>query len=105
MSRLSIYAGQQDAVQEFTRATADVLAGAWQAVDGSVAVALVNLTEYEIPLHLTLARDDYPLAQQGVVRRILEQESTPVGTFRQGTAVLELTLDPTDVRIYEFVAQ
>ena len=105
MSRLSIYAGQQDAVQEFTRATDNVLAGAWQAVDGSVAVALVNLTEQAIPLHLTLTRDDYPLPQQGVVRRILEQESTPVGSFQQSTAVLELTLDPTDVRIYEFAAQ
>ncbi len=105
MSRLSIYAGQQDAVQEFTRPTANVLAGAWQAPDGAVAVALVNLTEQAIPVRLTLPRDDYPLAQQGVIRRILDQESAPLGTFENATATLELTLDPVDVRVYEFVGR
>jgi hypothetical protein len=105
MSRLSIYAGQQDAVQEYTKTVPIVLSGAWQATDGSIAVALVNLADEPVPARVTLERPDYPLAPQGVIRRIQENESVAAGTFEHGRALLELTLDPTDVRVYEFVSQ
>ena len=105
MSRLSIYAGQQEAVQEYSQDSTIVLAGAWQAVDGSVAVALANLADDTTPVELTLARPDYPLAPRGIIRRILEHESVSVGTFEKGCASLEVTLDPADVRIYAFVAE
>ena len=105
MSRLSIYAGQQETVQEYTHASDIVLAGAWQAADGALAAALANLAEYPVPIHVTLTREDYPLAEQGVIRRILERESETTGTFEQGEASLEITLDPADVRVYEFLGQ
>ncbi len=104
MSRLSIYAGQQDAVQEYMRVTDNVLTGAYQAADGSVAVALVNVSDQPVTIQLQLTGDDYPLAPQGVVRRLLEQQSTETGTYRDATAILQLQLDPADVRIYEFIA-
>ena len=107
MSRLSIYAGQQDAVQEYTKTVPLVLSSAWQAADGSIAVALANLANEPVPVQVTLERPAYPLAPRGVIRRIQEQEHEPVaaGTFENGSASLEVTLDPTDVRVYAFVAE
>ena len=45
ISRLSIYAGQHEAVQEYAKAAPIVLSSAWQSADGSVAVALANLSD------------------------------------------------------------
>jgi hypothetical protein len=102
MSRLSIYAGQQGAVHEYAHASEIVLAGAWQAADGAVAVALANVADHAVPIHVHLTRDDYPIPAQGVIRRILQHQHVTVGTFQEGEATLQLTLDPMDVRVYEF---
>jgi hypothetical protein len=106
ISRLSIYAGQHEAVQEYAKAAPIVLSSAWQSADGSVAVALANLSEETVPVRLTLTAPDYPLAARGVIRRLLEGEgeSVEAGSYQDGSAVLDITLDPTDVRVYEFVA-
>ena len=105
ISRLSIYAGQHEAVQEYAKAAPIVLSSAWQSADGSVAVALANLSDKPVPMHVTLQTPEYPLAPQGFIRRILERESVEVERYRDGRAALETTLDPADVRIYEFVAE
>jgi hypothetical protein len=105
MSRLSIYAGQHDAVQEYSRLVPIVLSGAWQAPDGDVAVVLANLADEPVPVQVRLEGPDYPLAAEGVIRRIQEHESVAAGTFADGCGSLDVTLDPTDVRVYEFVAQ
>jgi len=105
MSRLSIYAGQHDAVQEYTKKVPAVLAAAWQAADGAVAIALANLTNESMPVKIALASPAWPLPEQGLIRQIEEQASVAVGTFDQGAAALTVTLDPTDVRVYEFVPQ
>ncbi|MHB8971096.1 MAG: DUF6259 domain-containing protein [Pirellulaceae bacterium] len=103
ISRLSIYAGQQEPVQEYTKAAPLVLSSAWQAADGSVAVALANLSHTSVPVHLALEPPDYPLASQGVIRQILPRESVEVGRYQDGRASLDIMLDPVDVRIYEFL--
>jgi len=103
VSRLSIYAGQQDVVREYSMRVPMVLSSAWQSADGSVAVALANLADQPVTLQLTLQSPEYPLPQQGVVRPIGESASEVVDSFQGGRASLELTLDPADVRVYEFV--
>ena len=105
MSRLSIYAGQHDAVPEYTKSVLAVLSGAWQAADGCVAIALVNVTDEPLPVRIALQNPTYPLPSQGVIHRIQEHQSVEAGTFQDGRAVLELTLDPADVRVYELGAR
>ncbi|MHB8956114.1 MAG: DUF6259 domain-containing protein [Pirellulaceae bacterium] len=104
ISRLSIYAGQQEAVQEYTKAAPIVLSSAWQAADGSLAVVVANVSHKPVPMHLILTASDYPLAPQGIIRQILEQHSVEAGRYQDGRASLEITLEPFDVRVYEFVA-
>ncbi len=45
VSRLSIYAGQQGAVQEYRKRVPQYLAGAWRAEGGSIAVAVANIAD------------------------------------------------------------
>ena len=87
----------------YTQAAPIVLTSAWQAADGSVAIALANLSHASVPVHLALEPPDYPLASQGVIRQILPRESVEVGRYQDGRASLDITLDPADVRIYEFL--
>lgn len=54
MSRLSIYAGQQGAVQEFEKTVVPLLANAWRAPDGRIAVVAVNIDDREIKATLHL---------------------------------------------------
>jgi hypothetical protein len=105
MSRLSIYAGQQEAVQEYTKTVSVVLASAWQAADGAIAVALVNLCDEPVPVRILLDAPAYHLPAAGVMRRIGVADSSVTETFEHGRAELSLTLDPADVRVYEFVAR
>ncbi len=105
ISRLSIYAGQQDAVQEYSKAVPAVLSGAWQAPDGDVAVVLANVTDEPMPVRVHLQRPDYPLASAGFIRRIQEHGSIIAGRIVDGRARLDVTLDPADVRVYEFAAR
>jgi len=100
MSRLSIYAGQHDAVKEFRKTVPLVLAGAWQAADGTVAVALANIADTAVPLHFSLERDRYPIPEQGAVRR-LQPEGEAVATgYDKGRAEIGVELPPYEVAVY-----
>ena len=104
MSRLSIYAGQQDAVQEFTKVVPNVLASAWQARDGGVAVVLANITSSTQVVHLDLDRSIYPLPNVGTIQQIMEQGREKVGEITSGPVVMDVTLNPEEAGIYEFIA-
>jgi len=101
MSRLSIYAGQHDAVQEFSHAVEPVLASAWQAPDGSVGVAIVNITDSPQTFKLVLDGADYPLPGEGVIDRIDHAGREQVHAFESPTVTLTLTLAPFDAAVYE----
>lgn len=99
MSRLSIYAGQQDAVKEFTKAVPPVVAAAWQAPDGRVAVVLVNITDEPVSLPLRLHAPGDPIPPTGSFR-VLDGEGTGAPTaYRDGRLDTLLTLPPATARI------
>jgi hypothetical protein len=104
ISRLSIYAGQQEAVQEYEKPTPQVLSSAWRAADGSIAVVIANLSDQVASLHLALNSTEYPLPTQGVVRRIEDDRTSNVARFGDGRAAWDVTLDPLDVGIYECIS-
>jgi hypothetical protein len=103
MSRLSIYAGQQDAVQETTRTVPLVLAGAWLAPDGDVGVAVTNISTEPNSVSMTLDRDRWPLSKQGVVYRRTEQGREEFRQFNDGVVELDIKLDGADVQFFEIV--
>jgi hypothetical protein len=101
MSRLSIYAGQQDAVRVFRRTAPRLLAGAWQAADGDVAVVVVNIADVPVTVTVRPARPEYPLAEAGAIRCMTENETADAGRWQKGAADLEITLSPGEARVYE----
>ena len=103
VSRLSIYAGQHDAVREYRRAFPTVLASAWQAPDGDVCVVLANVSETPQPVVLELPREVYPIPAGATLSRIDTDGTHDMGPI-EDEARLELTLFPTEARIYEFAA-
>ncbi|MBN1417753.1 MAG: hypothetical protein JXP34_03200 [Planctomycetes bacterium] len=105
MSRLSIYAGQRDAVKEFTGRVPVVLASAWQARDGSVAAVLVNISEDAVAFDLSLGSPEYPVPRAGVIRRIScagtrDVVSSDVGAYEDGRASWTAELVPADACVY-----
>ena len=100
MSRLSIYAGQQEAVQEFTHEVDPVIASAWRATDGSVAVVLVNITGEERAFQLVLDDAEFPLPASGVVYRIDADGQHEAGKFTGGLIELDMTLKAHDAAVY-----
>ncbi len=54
-SRLSIYAGQQGAVREFEKSVIPVIATAWRAPDGRIAVVAVNIEDHDVKASLRVS--------------------------------------------------
>lgn len=104
-SRLSIYAGQHDAVQEYTRLVPSVLAAAWQASDGNVAVALVNIGDSTEEIELSLESSRYPLGEKGKVRRITADTEEEMGLWTQGQALHALTLEGSSLAVVEYLCE
>lgn len=104
ISRLSIYAGQHDAVQEYAKVVPMALASAWRAADGSVALVLAGISTEPLPLRLLLERDEYPLPDSGVISRITEDGTEKIGEFGEGPVALDVDLEPSGACVYTFTA-
>jgi hypothetical protein len=102
MSRLSIYAGQQDAVQEYRQRVPQYLAGAWRASEGHIAVAIANIADTNHKMHFTLSRE-YGLPNRGRVYRRFPEGRLLLGQFEGGRAAVTDTLAAAGAVIYEIV--
>ncbi len=102
ISRLSIYAGQRDAVQEYKKRVPLVLASAWRAPDGDVALVVASIADHPLPIRIELTKATSALPESGVVYRLAEEGRTKIATFDNSAATVDPTLDAYDLRIYEF---
>ncbi|HPA18835.1 MAG TPA: DUF6259 domain-containing protein [Verrucomicrobiae bacterium] len=98
MSRLSIYAGQRGGLTEFQKRLPSVIAGAWRAPDGDVAIALASIADE--PLGFTLPLD----VTDRRVCRIDESGRTPLGQDAPGRP-LEVSLPPRGACLIEITRE
>jgi len=103
MSRLSIYAGQQEAVQEYRKRVPQYLVGAWRAEDGSIAVAVANIADTDHKMRFTLSCEEYGLPDRGRVYKRLPAGRTQIGLFENGQATITDTLAAAGAVLYEVV--
>lgn len=103
MSRLSIYAGQQEAVQEYRKRVPQYLAAAWRSDGGGVAVAVANISDTEHPMRFTLSREEHGLSDRGRIYRRLPEGRTQLYPFENGQATVTDTLPAAGAVIYEVV--
>ncbi len=103
MSRMSIYAGQQGAVQEYRKRVPQYMAGAWRADDGRIAVAVANISDAEHEVHLALSREEHGLPVRGHIYRRRAGSHKEIGRFENGRATIADVLTPAGAVLYEVV--
>jgi hypothetical protein len=101
MSRLSIYAGQQGALTSFEGNYPLVLAGAWRAPDGDVAVVLASIANEPLTVPLVLGKD-YGLRRKGSIYRLSRLERRQIGEFDGRHVSLTVPLSPQEACVVEF---
>ncbi|MCC6142843.1 MAG: hypothetical protein IT368_03445 [Candidatus Hydrogenedentes bacterium] len=101
MSRLSIYAGQQGALREYTASYSTVLAAAWQAPDGDIGIALANISDKPQPVGFTLATPQWPLPETGRIHKRTPGDRTQLTGFTHHSATIKDTLAAQEVCLYE----
>jgi len=102
LSRLSIYAGQRGALKEYRGLCPPVLAGAWKASDGSIAFALVNVTDAARQVTLTLDPKSYPIRRGSVIHRVTTDNRETCPSPKEGTNELRVDLAKEDACLIEF---
>ena len=101
LSRLSIYAARLGGPTEARRTTPEVLAGAWRATDGRVAVALAGLNLTPDTVTVTLDPAAYGLPAGTRVTRHDDTGATALGPLRRGPQRLTLSLPPLGALLLE----
>lgn len=102
ISRLSIYAGQQDALKEYRREFPMVLVGAYTSGEGGMAVPVASIANEDVAFTLSLDADQYPIPETGSIRLITEDDESIVGGYEGGKVHLLVELPPRHAQIYEF---
>ncbi len=102
ISRLSIYAGQQEPLKQYERSCPPVLAGAWRSPDGGTAVVMVNITDQPQRVTLPLDRAVYGIGDSGRLSVLAEGRSRSGCRFDPGTNTLAAELAPQEACICQF---
>ena len=105
MSRLSIYAGQRDAVQEYVKTVPRILSCIWQNDKGNIVVPVVNISDELLAITLCLNSKDHDLPVKGMAYKILPDERKDILCFDGGATTIADTLSGAEVCIYEFISE
>mgnify|MGYP001281222951 CR=1 FL=1 len=97
ISRLSIYAGQQEPLKQYEKNCPPVLASAWREPDGTAAIVLVNVTD--TPRNLALKLDDTGVGATSRLSVVKEDGSRSDCRFQAETGVLAADLAAEDACI------
>lgn len=101
-SRLSIYAGQQDALQAFRKAQAPVLSAVWRAPNGNVAVALVNIGDATVSLPLNWKGRIDEIPARGNIYRLDHTGRTQLARFHRATSAVKIQLPAHSACVVEW---
>lgn len=102
MSRLSIYAGQGQAIKEFTQTVPLALASAWRAPNRRVALAVASIANRPVTAKITLDATRFGLRMPGRFHPIDGPRADPAFTFDGKSAMLTLDLAPLEAHLLEW---
>ena len=100
ISRLSIYAGQQGALSEYEAAYPLLIASAWRAPDGGVAVVVANIGDEPRRVAFTLDAQTWPIPAEGAVRILEDTGAERTLAYANGAANIGETLAGASARVY-----
>ncbi len=102
ISRLSIYAGQQEALKEYTKEVPTVIGSAWRAEDGRVGVVFASIAGTASTVSVTLDRQVYGIAEDATVRRITAESGEGPMPLPAGPVSLGVHLPARSACVYVF---
>lgn len=105
ISRLSIYAGQREALKEYVKKVPLVLTTAWRSPEGTTGVAAANLSESPQPLQFTLTSESHEIPDSGVIRVIRAGGAEQPGVFEGGRAEVDFVMEPTSACVIELARE
>lgn len=100
ISRLSIYAGQQGGLSTFQKRVPLVLAATWQATDGDVGIAVVNLADESYTGTLKLDAS-HAIAPKSRVYQLTDKSRKSLGHLADSREV-HISLPPRGASVIEF---
>ncbi|GAA4316821.1 DUF6259 domain-containing protein [Compostibacter hankyongensis] len=103
ISRLSIYAGQQDRVTTFREKAPLLYTAAWKAKDGQMGIAVASISGAALPLHFAFKSSDYSLSSSGKVYVTHADGRRLIGAYKNGEVTVSYSLPPKDLCIIEIV--
>lgn len=101
LSKLSIYAGQNEHVKTFHKSVHTVLVGAWRSSDGVLGIPVVNIAKGQTTVDFILDAKDYQLPQQGTIYLSREYQKKKIGKYYNGRIELSVPLTGYDALIIE----
>ena len=93
VSKVSIYAGRSgNTVKEEKMTVPMVYAGMWKAKDGSMGLALVNISDCPQPVRFTIDSEDYGLQQSFKATLVTEKGQRKLGSTWSGIMDIDFPL-------------
>ncbi|MBI5093034.1 MAG: hypothetical protein HZB26_11425 [Candidatus Hydrogenedentes bacterium] len=103
ISRLSIYAGQQDHLKEYSKNVPMALASAWRAADGCVSIIIASISTTPMELTLDTRQLAVDLPQDGQVYEWDDANKSELGRIKDWVAPHIVQIPAEGVRCFEFV--
>nr|WP_121269202.1 DUF6259 domain-containing protein [Pedobacter schmidteae] len=103
ISKLSIYAGQDEKVTAFKKTYPTVYSGAWKANDGTLGIAVASIQDQPFQYNFELKAADYTLKNTGQIYLVNETERTHIGSYKNGKIKVDQPLQAKGIMIIEIV--
>jgi hypothetical protein len=103
ISKLSIYAGQDEKVTKFKKSYPMIYSGAWKSKDGSLAIPLASIQEQPYTCKFSLLASDYQLKNTGKIYLLNEKARIKIGDYSRGRINIDIQLAPMGLAIVEII--
>lgn len=103
ISKLSIYAGQDEKVTAFKKSYPMVYSGAWKSADGALAITLASIMDQPYACKFSLTAADYGLKNSGQIYLLNEKERTRIGSYKNGKIAIDEQLPAMSLAIIEVI--
>lgn len=103
ISKLSIYAGQNEKVKKFEKEYPTFYHAVWKANDGGVGIAVSNINTEGFWLKTTIQAKEYGLADSGTVYDIDADKKNKIGHYQNGVIHLDQHIAAVSCGMIEIV--
>ena len=101
ISKLSIYAGQDEKVTAFKKKYPTIYCGAWKAKEGTLGIALASIQKQLYDARFSIKAEDYGLKKSGQIYLLTEKKRVKIGDYKKGVIHINHQLPSMGLAIIE----